>query len=135
MGILMLITSMDDISNLRESRSSPKNEHADARNRQKGLSMSDTIHRQVSGVQYHMPKLPENVIRFLLENPSELMRLQQTIKARAKQDDRRAVLTEKKKNAPIGTCGIYGCKNPRNVMDSMCASCMADYKEDPDAFK
>ncbi len=80
-------------------------------------------------------KLPQDVVQFLLDNPSEVKRIQDHIKAVEENRKWRAEIAEKRKNAKMVPCGVYGCTEPRNEMDAMCPSCYQDYKEDPDAFK
>lgn len=80
-------------------------------------------------------RLPKEVVQYLLDNPPEVERIQKTIIALAAHAKWRAEIEEKRKNAPMVPCGTYGCTEPRNEMDVMCASCYQDYKEDPDAFK
>ena len=83
-----------------------------------------------------MPKrLPKEVVDYLLANPPEVERIQKTIEAIAANAKWRAEIAEKRAKAPMVPCGVYGCTEPRNEMDPMCASCYQDYREDPDAFK
>jgi hypothetical protein len=48
---------------------------------------------------------------------------------------RRAGYAEKRKNAPLVPCGMYGCTILRNELDVMCPSCVNDMYDDPDAYK
>lgn len=83
-----------------------------------------------------MPKrLPKEVVQYLLDNPPEVERIQKTIVAIAENAKWRAEMLAKRTAAPTVPCGVYGCTEPKNAMDVMCASCLAEYKEDPDAFK
>lgn len=94
------------------------------------------VHRLGARLHCGMPqRLPRDVVKFLLDNPSELTHIQQTMRARALQEQWRKELEEKRKHAKIVPCGTYGCTNPRSEYDIMCASCLEDYKEDPDAYK
>lgn len=80
-------------------------------------------------------RLPKEVVEYLLANPAEVERIQKTIEAVAANAKWRAEIAEKRKNAKTVPCGTYGCTEPRNEMDAMCASCYQDYLEDPDAYK
>lgn len=82
-----------------------------------------------------MPKVPEEVIEYLSENPNALEKLQKTIANEAAAKKWHAEMAEKRKNAPMVECGTYGCKTLRNAMDVMCVNCRADYEDDPDAYK
>lgn len=80
-------------------------------------------------------ELPEDVVAFLLDNPSELELLVGKMRAIESNKKWHAEIAEKRKNAPMVPCDTYGCTNPRNEMDPMCSSCYADYRTDPDAYK
>ncbi len=83
-------------------------------------------------------RLPKDVRDYLLEDPAriEVVRAHMRFVESQKENEKwRAELLEKRKNAPMVPCGTYGCTDPRNEMDIMCASCQAEYRDDPDAFK
>lgn len=80
-------------------------------------------------------RLPRDVVKFLLDNPKEVEKIQNLMKAIESNAKWRAEIAEKRKNAKTVPCGTYGCTEPRNEMDAMCASCYQDYLEDPDAYK
>ncbi len=82
-----------------------------------------------------MPELPSDVIEYLLDNPREVERIQIEIQRKVENARWRAQLVEQRKNAAVVPCGVYGCTNLKNAMDPMCENCVAEWKEDPDAFK
>ena len=80
-------------------------------------------------------RLPADVVEFLLDNPDEVKKLQDLMKAIESNAKWRAEMAEKRRKAPMVECGTYGCKKLKNAMDVFCDSCAAEYREDPDAFK
>jgi hypothetical protein len=80
-------------------------------------------------------ELPQDVVRFLLDNPKEVEKIQSLMKAIESNAKWHAEIAEKYKNAKTVPCGMYGCTMPRNEMAMMCPSCQQDMREDPDAYK
>lgn len=80
-------------------------------------------------------QLPDDVVKYLIENPSEVERIRRTIvgneELKAIQEKRRAQFA----TGRMVPCGVYGCTTPRNEYAIMCKDCYAEYKEDHDAFK
>lgn len=78
----------------------------------------------------------EEVIKFLLENPSEMERVRVRMKVASEAADRKRLEALQPK-APVKmvSCNTYGCVQPKPEGAIFCGSCYQDYLEDPDAYK